>query len=218
MKVIYTAIFGEGYELRQPAHAAEGWTYVCVTDREDIKDGGVYRISRTPRAEYPKLASRQMKIVSGMMFMNLFQGVLPEVSVYHDSRFVAPADPEQFVAGLPSVDVVVMEHNKRKTIEQEAQHVIEKGIDTREAVQETLDRLFLLGFDTKSVKLGLYAPGVMVRRYTSAAVGAFEMAWFKLVSHGSARDQLTLPAVLCKSGVRFATVPFKQTYDLWMGR
>ncbi len=61
MKVVYTALFGNYEELKEPAIITPGWQYICYTD-QPIKSN-TWQIIKEDAGVNPQLTARWFKIM-----------------------------------------------------------------------------------------------------------------------------------------------------------
>lgn len=206
MKIAYTCIFGSGYTLREPTTKTEGWRYICFTDQ--CLESDVYDIQRVPPGHSRQLDSRRYKILSHVY--------LPphRESLYFDARFVPVTDLDRFwLQHVGEGDMAVMRHHRRDTVWEESQHVVEQGLAPKKVVERQMNRYREAGLPTN----GLYAPGVMLRR-ACVSVRDLEREWWSQLLCGSMRDQLSLPYALWRQPVELSLMPFRETYEKFMGR
>src|SRR5690606_14261472 len=96
-----------------------------------------------------------------------------------------------------------IEHAKRKTVKDEYKRVIGTGKDDAAVVTAQIEAYRQEGFTDN---LGLYANNFFIRPNNEQYNRFYEM-WYTEVEKWSYRDQLSLPYVLWKAGVRIKSKP-----------
>lgn len=203
-KVLYTVITGENeYRLNEPKRLTEGWDHICFTNRDNLKSNRWKIIKLDEKIDDKKL-SRKVKI--------LCDKYLPqyEVSIYVDSRFINGVNLEKFYKRfLPyESNIAVMVHNRRNCLYKEAEFL---GL-------ENTPQIYKYRKDGMPEGAGLFAPGIMIRRHNKEDVIKFCEMWWREVEKHSHRDMLSFAYCKYKTNLNLSLMPFKNTYDYFMGR
>ncbi len=193
--VVYTAVFGPGYELPQrPPGSADT---VCFTDRADLEPHGwTVRVVRPLLPADLARSSREQKIRPHRW--------LPD----HDrSLFVDPTvelltDPEELWHELmgddPGTWFGAFQHSYRDTVVAEIDAVLQTGLDAPERVHEHVRALVLT--ERESLQHKPVWGGILGRRHHDPRCPPVMEDWHAQVLRYSRRDQVSLPGVLDRAG------------------
>lgn len=196
--VVYTAIYGGRDPLRPvPATARrDGVRFLCFTDDPSLKaDGWEVIYLPGPSDHPPWLAAKVIKILGEP---------LPDEttrSIWLDGSIVFSRDPFRVFHFIPN-DLGLFQHNARDCIYHEARECIRRRKDHAVRIERQMERYRDEGHPPRS---GLWMGGFLFRRHTEA-VKQFNEAWWEEIQAGSRRDQLSLPYVLKKTGIKFNTL------------
>jgi len=116
-KVIYTASIGEAYRVFEPVVTCKGWRVVCITNRDMQLNGWeVMKIPNKPNLTEVKFA-RYIKTHPHEYFPDA------DVSIWIDTKFTVTCDLDTVLKKyLPKdKDFVIMDHNRRNCIYEEAE-------------------------------------------------------------------------------------------------
>ena len=196
--VVYTAVLNDHDDLRgtlnMNAHGAGHFNdrfvrYVrfvdCPMRRPNFQG---WENIVLPPSDHPRRAAKEMKILPHRFFPDA------DFSLWMDGSFSLNYAPAWLIEqGLQDADIALYPHPYRfETIYDEAQAVIDCGLDDPAIVRAQVQRYRELGFP----KTGpLYFGGVILRRH-SPAMTEFNEAWWHEIQTGSIRDQLSLPVLL----------------------
>ncbi len=198
--VLYTAISGHYDSLKeQPAAATADVERVAFLDQPLASPTWRYR---PMHAEFPE-ADRNAKI----------HKILPH-RYFADARYSLWIDGSTTIrfeypiarmieTYLADADIAVFAHWARICAYQEASVCLHAGLDDPRVIWEQTCRYRRDGFPANA---GLAECTVLLRRHT-AAVEAFNEAWWEEIRHGSSRDQLSFNYVAWRLGLRYATFP-----------
>jgi hypothetical protein len=201
--VVYTAITGEYDRLKDPAGTAAGADFVAFVD-EPTRSAMTSRVWR-PRdvhAEFrdPVRNAKIHKILSHVYFPDV------EYSLWLDgSVAMRSTDSIRWLVEvhLADCDLVVFRHSKRDCVYQEASICLQRRLDDPAVIWDQIRRYTKEGHPSNA---GLAECTVVLRRHT-AAVKAFNEAWWEEITRGSTRDQLSFPYVARKVGLHYGTFP-----------
>lgn len=202
-RVVYTAIVGEVDRLLAPEVVDPHWDYICFSD-EPVSCAPWRWAPVEPDQPTPARAARYLKVNATT--------VLPsaELSLWVDGNIQPLASPQALADRyLAAADLAFHPHPERSCVFDEAVAVIEQGKDAAATVVPQIVRYARAGMPPQA---GLQATAGILRRHT-AAVAALEAAWWTEISHGSHRDQLSLPYVLHTRGHHYAEFDS----DVWRG-
>ncbi|HXS34874.1 MAG TPA: glycosyltransferase domain-containing protein [Solirubrobacterales bacterium] len=202
-RVVYTAIVGEVDLLVAPEIVDPGWDYVCFSDEP---------VSCAPWRWAPVERDQPLSARAARYLKVNATTVLPsaELSLWVDGN-IQPLASAQALADryLAAADLVFHPHPERSCLFDEAVAVIEQGKDAAATVVPQIVRYARAGMPPHA---GLQATAAILRRHT-ASVAGLDAAWWDEISHGSHRDQLSLPYVLHARGQRYAEFDS----DVWRG-
>ena len=192
---VYTAIFN-GYDNLVPVSIVGDSDYICFSNCEiDVPHPWKLRIVDMPHPD-PRFASRY--------YFDQSTVVLPEYeyTIMHSGSSVLSVLPETLLSYLQSTDIAAFKHPSRATVYQERDGIIQTGKDTRDNTLEQVTRYLSEGFSG----FPLSACTLLIRRNTPA-IQKLEKFWWREVSNGSHRDQLSFDYARWKCGVEITYIP-----------
>lgn len=198
--VVYTAISGGYDRLReQPAATTAGADFVAFLDAP--VESRTWR-RRPIYAEFddPVRNAKIHKILSHRFFPDAEYSLWLDGSITAHFTHSVGRLVDMFLA---EHDIVVFQHSRRICAYQEGNVCLQFGLDEPGAIWEQLCRYMREGFPANA---GLAECPVILRRHT-AAVRAFNEAWWDEIARGSRRDQISFPYVAWKLGLSYATFP-----------
>lgn len=213
-KVIFTAIFGDKDELKEPMVVTPGWQYICFTD-QDLQSK-VWEIRKMlARPDGPQRTARWIKI-------NFHKYFNAENSIWVDASYIINCDLDTWWENFFKPPFTVIRHPDRDCFYEEAQAVIDHGRDTAANVKPQVDTYRALGLPAHN---GLIASGILMR-WNVKAVRNFCELWWHHVQEYSVRDQLAWPLIdwyypsVCKkvswhypTGLEFIYIPHKDRHN-----
>jgi len=196
--VVYTAVLNDHDDLRGPMNGRPHGSglfneryvrYVRYVDQPMKRpDAQGWENIRLTTSDHPRRTAKQIKILPHRCFPDA------TVSLWMDGSFSLNYAPAWLAEhGLGDADIALYPHPYRhETIYDEAQAVMDCGLDDPAIVRAQVQRYRELGFP----KTGpLYFGGILLRRH-SPAMEEFNEAWWREIEQGSIRDQLSLPVLL----------------------
>lgn len=191
-KVIFSIITGDIDSLKEPVKAQSDWQYVLFTDNPELKSS-VWDIVLIPKGEAKK-TSRFYKIKNHFPEYDL--------SLYLDATFAIkkPLDP---FALSKTRGIWLNKHPQRECTYEEADIVIEKGLDDAGLVQTQVDRYRSEYFPEQ---WGLWRCGIMVRNPKDDNITELCDTWWDEVDKGTYRDQVSFPYACWKLGIQPNTI------------
>ncbi len=186
--VVFTASIGERRGLYTPSRVNRSVEYLAFVDRRiDHKVWKTIRVDRDPDVD-PVRQAKKFKVLAD-------EFVEADASIWVDRHCRLMCDPvEAFDEFVEDVGVV---RHYRRGIFKEGRACREKKKDDPELIRRTVDRFRLEGWKPGA---GLFYGGFLMRRH-SPDVGRFNRLWLNYIESGSARDQLSLPVAIERSGV-----------------
>ena len=190
--VIYTAI-SKGYdELKKPKIIMPNAKYVCFTDDESIKSD-VWEIRHVDFGQDRQRGIRKYKILPHMFFAEEL------LSVWVDGNITIESDVTEYINKYFNNDgILLFCHPERVNLFEEAEICIDYHKDNKSLIK---DQIKTYEYEAL-VNAGLFCGGVIVRNHhKKKVVDAMEL-WWEQVSKYSFRDQISLPYVLYKTGLK----------------
>jgi len=200
-KVIYTVIFGGVDDIKEPYHYNTDWDYVCFTDNPDLTSDH-WDIQVVPKSDNTKKASRFYKI----------KNQFPEydLSIYIDATFEIRRDLNHYTHQRDK-SIWVNKHPMRQCAYEEAQIVIDKGLDNKEVVE---NQILKYQFDGFPGDFGLWRCGIIIRNPKDDKVEDLCNIWYNEIEEGSWRDQISFPYACWKADIHPKMIPYglSETY------
>ncbi len=197
-KVIYTALMGDIDFLQPPGAVGPGWECICFSDRPQQCPGWeTIVVAPSDRHLVPRRASRQLKILSHVY--------LPQADVvfWMDANMTIACDLDAVVeAHLSRYDLATFQHPERDCIYDEAVAVVESGKDDPDVVNQQVARYRQEGYPPHN---GLANCCVLLRRHTNA-VKLFNKLWWRELTLGSQRDQLSFNYVANRVALKYSII------------
>lgn len=180
MKVIYTALFGDYEELKEPVIITPGWDYICFTDQQIKSD--TWKIIPAKVIDTPQRTARWFKIMGWIDW---------QYSMWIDASFLINKDlndwwEERFVSPFAAA-----KHPLRSCVYHEANSCIVNNRGDNGKVVAQIERYRSLGFPQHT---GVITSGILLRENTPDCIKLHE-EWWKELSEQSVRDQLSFAFV-----------------------
>jgi len=195
--VLYTAVFGKLGKSRTPQLSNPDVDRFCYTDL-DINDE-FYQI-RKMNLDHLEAVRRQ-RLIKVCIPDEVFDNY--EYSFYVDRKHPIKVDFDYFLSLLePQSDFATRPHRyKRRTCVYEEGRVCIEGGKGNEA--DILKQLEFYKKENYPVDNGLYATFVLFRRHTKR-LKEFSRLWWEQIERYSHRDQISLPYVAWKYGMKIS--------------
>lgn len=173
-KVIFTALFGDYENLKEPTVVTPGWKYICYTDQPLKSD--VWEVTPfLPGVYVPQMFARLVKIT----WANFPQ------SIWLDASFQINTNLDDFWNKHYKGGICAPKHPARACAHREAQVCMRRGLDA-ERVQKQINRYANQGLPYNA---GLISSGILMRD-NSQPVKDFCSLWWEQIVDGSLRDQI----------------------------
>lgn len=193
-KVVYTAVFGD-YDQVPPINPSWDCDFVCFTDHPNIVPSGWKVVFVQLNGEAPSQANRRYKILPHEYLKEY------DCSLYVDANIKLVNDPSPLFNKYLDYGVLALPtHPIRNCIYDEAIACIEQGRADKESTSELIKRYREDGFPEK---FGLTENGVLFRKHNDKIVISLMNEWWEAYVNGVKRDQLSLPYLFWKNGVKF---------------
>ena len=198
--VVYTAISGGYDRLReQPPVSMAGADCVAFLDAPAPSRTWLWRPIHTGFDD-PVRNAKIHKILPHRFFPDADYSLWLDGSITARFPFSARRLVDMFLA---EHDIAVFQHSRRTCLYQEASVCHQFRLDEPGRIWKQVCRYTQEGFPANA---GLAECSVVLRRHT-AAVRAFDEAWWDEIMRGSRRDQISFPYVAWKFGFPYATFP-----------
>ena len=194
--VLYTAIFGKlGRGVHTPEVSISDVDRFCFTDL-DIKNN-FYQIRKMNLDSL--VAVRRQRWIKICIPDEIFDNY--EYSVYVDCKRESLIEFEWLLNFMEvGSDFVTRRHKTRDCIYDEGRICIEKRIDDETTILNQLDFYRSKGYPIHN---GLHYSFILLRRHTEK-MKEFSRLWWEQLERYSFRDQISLPYVAWKSGMKIS--------------
>lgn len=185
MKIIYTAIFGDYEELKEPSIISEGWQYICFTDQPLKSD--IWEIRPFKVIDTPQRTARWLKIMGWIdwqysMWIDASFQINQDLNEWWDKRFISPFSCAR--------------HPLRSSIYAECTSCINNHRGDNGKVLAQHKKYFDLKVPGTT---GIITSGILLRENTPENIALHE-AWWTEISEQSVRDQLAFAFVSWQRG------------------
>ena len=190
---VYTAIFDNYDELKEPEVIDSGVDYFCFTNNKTLKSGNWNFIILQHLYRDSRMSSRVLKILSHKIMMNY------DFSVWVDGSCTVVSSIVDFVFNFcEGENICAFKHRARDCIYQEARACQLLGKDKSSIISKQMDWYKSLGYPNNN---GLIETTILVRRNNEKDVKTLNEEWWNIVDNFSNRDQLSFNFILWKYGI-----------------
>jgi len=194
MVAVYTAIFGNYDELKEPEVFDSGVDYFCFTDNKALKSNNWNVILLPLLYRDPRLSARALKVSSHKTMMNY------DYSVWVDGSCKVANSIEDFVfIHCAGENICSFKHKSRDCIYKEARTCRLKGKDDPRVINKQMDWYKSMGYPKGN---GLIESTILVRKNNEEDVRTLNEEWWKIIESFSNRDQLSFNFVVWKFGIK----------------
>lgn len=190
MKVaIYTAIFGDKDELKEPFNFSKSnhIDYFLITDNDDIKSINYKVIFKKSTYDDITKNARYYKVKGLEMFKSY------DYVIWHDANIqIIHSKIYSLIRLIDNKEIALIKHPERDCIYDEAIKCIELEKDYPFKIFKQIFFYFIHGINRNS---GLYATGLFIINKNIIS-NAFLNIWWNEIRNKSRRDQLSLPYAL----------------------
>jgi len=197
-KVVYTVLIGD-YKLYEPTYINKEWSLICFTDQNITSKN--WSIVRVKNNNYPRKKAREIKIRCDK-FLDF------DICLFIDSKFTIKCNLDEFIEENLKSDIVLMKHNKRSCVYDEAKFCINNDIGNKKDILNQIHFYKEAGFP---LNFGLYGTGILIRKNTPNVIEFMKM-WYDEIEKYSCRDQISFSYILWKNPIKLSAIPFKETY------
>jgi GT2 family glycosyltransferase len=193
--VVYTAVAGAYDVLEPPAVRPPNCDFIAFSDQPMMAEGWQVRPINYLHADTTR-AARFTKLHPHIYFPDY------EYSIWIDGNIGVRGDVREFISALnDETPVGIFQHPLRRCIYVEGEECIKRKKDHPDIINKHLARYRAEGFPRNA---GLWETNVVVRRHNDPNCTALMDAWWREMEIGSRRDQLSLPVVAHRLGVKIA--------------
>lgn len=200
--VIYTAITGRYDSLtHQPESATKDTDLVAFVENSNRVSNMQWHCRSLERGfDDPVRNAKIYKVLPHRYFSDTTYSLWLDGNVVINFGFPV----ERLVAEyLSDCDIALFRHSRRTCLYQEAQAAIHQGLDDPTRIRRQIERYTREGYP---INAGLSENCVVLRRH-SAAVEAFNEAWWEEIEQGTRRDQISFNYIAWKLGLRVQYFP-----------
>lgn len=178
MKTVYTAIFSNYDDLKEPFVITEGWRYICYTDQDLESD--LWEIRKVPVMDCgPPKTARWYKL-------NFHKCIETEYSLWIDATFIINIDLNRWWRNFRE-PFTTIDHPYDDCIYKDAMSCLELG---RGEADKIKDQILFYHQDGLPEGFGLISSGILMRQNTPE-VAEFCEQWWQQVEKFSSRDQIS---------------------------
>ncbi|WP_182440223.1 glycosyltransferase domain-containing protein [Colwellia sp. RSH04] len=194
-KVVYTAVFGNYDEVRNPEYVNEDWDYVCFTDNLDLKSD-VFEIKYVKAIfENPTKNARLIKVMPHLFLVNY------EYSLWIDGNIkLRGRNIEELVSKGFAHSIALHKHSARDCVFEEGKACIIGKKDTEAKILAQLESYRQQGMPEK---FGMVETAEVFRKHDEHSKKLNELWWSEIDKH-TIRDQLAFNFVCWKNNINFS--------------
>ncbi|QTE72670.1 DUF616 domain-containing protein [Clostridiales bacterium FE2011] len=197
---VYTAVFSSYDELQEPKFLPDNCDFYVFSDSVTIPESSAWKTKELPdsvqnemRFFSPVEKNRYLKMHPDLLFPEY------DYSVYVDGNLMLYTDPTEYINRLSKYGISFYTHYRRCCVYEEFRAVSAKHRMTEKQVQEVKRFLLDVGMPAK---YGLLECPVIARRHHQPECKKLMAEWWELFRRFPYRDQVLLPYVLYKNGIR----------------
>jgi hypothetical protein len=197
--VVYTAIYGNRDDLKEPSVELEGCSLVCFTDNESLRSKS-FDLRVCPPTDSDLVRSAQFFRILPHRFFPDF-----EYSLWIDGSVVFKKGDIRLLIDryLRDHDMALFAHPDRDCVYDEAEAWISNRNEEPGLIRAQMEHYRKEGYPPHN---GLVAGGIILRRHLSPEVVRVDEDWWKEISHFSRRAQLSFNYVAWRNNFKWATL------------
>jgi len=200
-RVVYTAIFGgRDTELKEPLNPDPSVRFVCITD-DNTFESDVWEIVLVPswgtEGETPREQSYQYKLMPHLFFPDA------DESLWMDGSFQLNCNPCVLFNYLQEHPIWAFPHNRRKSIEEEADIIIPLFRLEEKPLRYRLAQFRARGYRAND----LVSAGFLVRKHTPQIKFMNQCWWAEYQTNTKAKDQIFLNYAAHRAGIKIGKLP-----------
>jgi hypothetical protein len=197
--VVYTAIYGNRDDLKEPSVELEGCSLVCFTDNESLRSKAFDLRVCPPTDSDPVRSAQIFRILPHKFFPDF------EYSLWIDGSVVfKKGDIRSLIDQyLRDYDMALFAHPDRDCVYDEAKTWVSIRNEDPKLIRAQMERYRNEGYPPHN---GLVAGGIILRRHLSPEVVRVNEDWWNEISHFSRRAQLSFNYVAWRNNFKWATI------------
>lgn len=177
MKTIFTAIFGNYDDLKEPQVITPGWRYICFTD-QNLKSNTWEIVRRQMLPEGATRTARYYKIM-------FHRHIESEFSIWIDASFIIKTDLNEWWKKFKE-PFTCIKHPVRSCVYKEANICINRNKDAADLLLKQTKNYRRAGLPARN---GLIASGILMRKMNQTAIDLCDV-WYQQLQLYSSRDQI----------------------------
>ncbi|WP_082672923.1 glycosyltransferase domain-containing protein [Paenibacillus senegalimassiliensis] len=198
--VVYTAIFGDYDELKEPIVKVDGVDYICFTNNPRVSSEGwkVIHVEEDKSIDLVRNA-RKVKILAHKYLPDY------DYSVWMDANFQILDNPVRLInEHLKVSNLAAFKHSGGRTcVYSEADACIRLGKDDPDIIKRQMEIYNLEGYPEFN---GLVETGVLLRKHKEPELVESMELWWTQIQQFSRRDQLSFNYVMWKMNYDFKII------------
>ncbi|MDO5132524.1 MAG: DUF616 domain-containing protein [Eubacteriales bacterium] len=201
---VYTVIFGNYDSLHEPECCPDNCDFYLISDRILPPEGSVWKPLVLPAEVQERISGMNAKMKN--RFLKLLPHLLfPEYnwSVYLDGNIQLVTDPTEYIHRMPVYGVSLHRHFSRDCVYEESKTILNLKKASETEMAEVLE--FLVQ-EQMPAHYGLLECPVIVRQHNLPQCVELMEAWWELFERFPYRDQMLLPCVLFRRGIRMEEI------------
>ena len=211
-KFIFTYIFDNYDNLKDPLVITPGWEYLCFSDKK-INNTAWTQLDTETAYKNIKCSKRKASLLK----IEHAKQVPPDcdIVVTLDGSMLLNTNLDDFINEFweEGIDLLIARHPLRDCIYDEAEAVMNLKLDTPENVIPQMQRYFHEGFPPHQ---GLYGTRMMIKNNKSSKLRVVCEIWADEYKRGSRRDQLSLNYAIWKANKEGIHLNIKELDFDWL--
>lgn len=205
--IVYTALIGSSYSLKDPHFGSPNIKYICFTNNKKI-ESNIWEIRYVSdnKLSDVKLARRIKTLPWDYLESD---GIV----CWIDTKFEILSDLSDFIAQYWSgAGMLCCPHFERECICDEAGAIIPYKPDIKKDVICQVAKYMESGYPTNN---GLFDTGCIVRDMSDEKVKSVMKLWWTEIENNTYRDQISLPYILWKTGFKPDVADVFTNHNKW---
>lgn len=200
--VIYTAIFGDYDDLKEPQCDIHGCDLLCFTDNQELKFSKLRIIHKKKLFDDDNNRSAKIFKILPHLFLSDY-----EYSIWIDGSVLIKSSKilELVDKYLDAYDLALFAHPLRNCVYDELSACIKFNKDDPEIMRRQVNRYQATNYPAEN---GLTANSVILRRHNSESIKMISHEWWNEIVNHSKRDQLSLNYILWKYQINYNILDF----------
>ena len=202
-KVVYSALFGK-YDRVNSIKKENGYDYFMFTDQAFINTSRINWTILYAKKKIKYNINPNISIIKKQRFYKTHPHIFfkkYDLSIYIDSSYKIKGKLDEFLLRVltPKINIYILEHPKRNSINKEFSAVRKKFKETEKNIISVKNKYNREKFPDNN---GLAECCLIIRRHNELNSINFMNLWFNEIKKKSHRDQLSFNYILWKTGNR----------------